>query len=110
MDEKLSAELDWIIDSLPAGLVDASYIPTYIGATAPMDPVAYEYSGATWRADISGYVTMRGTLTFQVDVRPFYHAIDQLHRALSRLRYPPKTPARATTSRRREKLKKAGVI
>lgn len=39
----------------------------------------------------------------------FSRTIDRANLALSRLRYPPKVPARGSVSRRREKLRKAGL-
>jgi hypothetical protein len=48
-------------------------------------------------------------VTIHVDMRASNRAIDQARRVLCRLRYPPKVPARGTVSRRREKLRKAGI-
>lgn len=39
-----------------------------------------------------------------------FRALDKSQRALSRLRYPPKPAARGTISRRREKIRKAGLL
>ncbi len=57
-----------------------------------------------------------GDLRITLDARAiqamidFSRAVDQAGRALSRLRYPPKAPARGSVSRRREKLKKARIL
>lgn len=49
-------------------------------------------------------------ITIQVNTRECTRATDQLRRALSRLRYPPKKAAKGGVSRRREKIRKAGVL
>lgn len=90
---------------LIAGL--GEWTPTYRGMTTP-DEQRYE-TGA------GNYIVKDGTvygcalITFRADTREFNRHIDMARRALDRLRYPPKAPARGSISRRREKLRKAGL-
>lgn len=48
-------------------------------------------------------------ITLQVNTRACDRSLDRVRLTLSRLRYPPKRPARGSVSRRREKLRKAGI-
>lgn len=86
-------ELDWIkarltaLEEICGALgVPAEYM-SYIGAQSFPDPPRYEFKLIS-SASVTG---------------------EQADRFLSRLRYPPRGPAKGSVSRRREKLKKAGI-
>lgn len=96
IDLDLVAERRAAIEAV-CGALAVPFTPTYIGSTTTG---CYRYDCACWQVEESGRVTVQGTLTFQAG------APDQ---SLSRLRYPPKGPARGSVSRRREKLRKAGI-
>lgn len=98
VDLDLVAERRAAIEAV-CGALAVPFTPTYIGSTTTG---CYRYDCACWQVEESGHVTVQGTLTFQADAR----APDQ---SLSCLRYPPKEPARGSVSRRREKLRKAGI-
>ena len=49
-------------------------------------------------------------VTIQLNGEAAIAAFRDLSCALGRLRYPPKAPARGTISRRKEKLRKAGLL
>ena len=44
------------------------------------------------------------------DAREIFRAFDTAKRGLARLNYPPKTPTKGSASRRKEKLRKAGLV
>ena len=85
-------------------MIGKKYQPSYIGATTDPDTNPYEGKVGTCTAE-GGMVRM----TITVNARPFLREIDKLRRALSRLRYPPKRPAKGSVSRRKMKLRKAGL-
>lgn len=84
------------------------YTPSYIGATTDPDTNPYEGKVGTLVV-VSGGMHFTATVTFHVNTRPFLREMDKLRQSLSRLRYPPREPARGSVSRHREKLRKAGV-
>lgn len=49
------------------------------------------------------------SVVIHANARPFLRELDRAQRSLNRLRYPPKAPTKGVVSRRREKLRKAGL-
>lgn len=75
--------------------INGIWTPTFTGSVTSPGQDSYESGASGWRVESGGRVEFRGTITFCVDTMAYD-------------RYPPRQPARGSTSRRREKLRKAG--
>lgn len=75
--------------------MNGKYTPTYSGSTTPGDQRYYTTEEGEWEVQSDGRVVISGRIIFHATPQP--------------ARYPPKTPAKGSISRRKMTLRRAGV-